>query len=135
MDMKLLRRALGANAAFSALSGTILLIWSSWLATTFGLSNPIFVTATGVGLLLFSAGLVRNATRRKLNLGEARMTVALDVSWLAGSILLLAAGVLNREGNWALLVVGDIVLAFAILQAIGIRRADGERPQEAVTEV
>jgi hypothetical protein len=60
------------------------------------------------------------------------MTVALDVSWLAGSILLLAAGVLNREGNWALLVVGDIVLAFAILQAIGIRRVDGERPQQPV---
>ena len=81
MDIKLLRRALGANAVFSALSGTILLIWSSWLA---------------------------------------------------GSILLLAAGVLNREGNWVLLVVGDIVLALTILQVIGIRRADGERPWRVI---
>lgn len=130
MDIKLLRGALLANGAFSALSGTILLVAAPSLAATFGVPDPAFLVAAGVGLLLFAAGLFRNATRETINLIEARITVALDVSWLAGSIVLFAAGILSREGNWALVTVGDIVLAFAIFQAIGIRRATRSVPDK-----
>jgi hypothetical protein len=55
----------------------------------------------------------------------AAMAVALNVAWLVGTAAVILAGVLNREGNWALILVGDVVLVFALLEGVAWRRTAG----------
>jgi hypothetical protein len=118
----LLRRALQANGAFSALSGLILLAAAQPLAALLGLSHPMTLVGVGISLLLFSAGLWRNSRRETVNQMEALLAVALDVAWVAGSIAVIFAGVLSPTGNWMVAIVADIVLLFAVWQFLGLRK-------------
>jgi hypothetical protein len=43
-------------------------------------------------------------------------------------VAVVVAGGLNREGNWALILVGDVVLVFALLEGIGWRKTAGLTP-------
>ena len=47
-----------------------------------------------------------------------------DVVWVIGTaaILLTDAFSLTSEGKWLLFIIGDIVLTFAVVQYIGLRR-------------
>jgi hypothetical protein len=73
-------------------------------------------------LLLFAAGLFRNAARAELNQTEAWIAVALDVAWVIGTTALIFAGVFSATGNWVVALVGDVVLLFAVLQFWGLRK-------------
>lgn len=116
----LLRRALQANGVFSALSGVILIVASGRIATLIGLEQPLWLT--GLMLLLFAAGLFRNAGRAEINQTEAWVAVALDVAWVLGTAALIFAGVFSATGNWVVALVGDVVLLFAGLQFWGLRK-------------
>ena len=48
--------------------------------------------------------------------------MALNVAWLLGSAVVVWAGWLTREGNWALILVGDVVFVFTFLEVVGLRR-------------
>lgn len=76
----------------------------------------------GASLLVYAAGLFRNGRRRAISRTEALLAVVLDAAWVAGSAVLILAGVLSRAGNWTVAVVADIVLLFAALQLYGIRK-------------
>ena len=117
---QLLRRALQANGVFSALSGVILVIASSRIAALIGIEQSLWLT--GLLLLLFAASLLRNAARAEINLTEAWIAVALDVAWVAGTAALIFAGVFSATGNWVAALVGDVVLLFAVLQFLGLRK-------------
>jgi hypothetical protein len=117
---QLLRRALQANGVFSALSGVLLLIASERIAALIGLEQSLWLT--GLLLLLFAAGLFRNAARAEINQTEAWIAVALDVAWVVGTGALLFAGVFSTTGNWIVAVIGDVVLLFAVLQFWGLRK-------------
>ncbi len=119
---RLLRMSLLSNALFSTVSGVAFIVASGPIAAAIGLPYPGILVAIGVSLLLFAAGLFTNARRDNVNLTEARVAVALDFAWVVGSAVVIAAGVLNTTGNWAVAMVADLVLAFAILQYVGIRR-------------
>lgn len=117
----LLRNSLRGNAAFSILSGTLLILTASPLATWLGSGPPIILTIIGLSLLIFAAGLVHNASRETINILEAKAAVALDGLWVLGSYAIIALGLLSTKGNWLVAMVADVVLVFSILQYFGIR--------------
>lgn len=118
----LLRRALQANGAFSALSGVILIIAAKPLSILLGLTMPSILIGVGISLLIYAASLFRNARRATINQAEAWIAVILDTGWVAGSAVLIFAGVLTTTGNWIVAIVAGIVLFFGLLQFYGVRQ-------------
>jgi hypothetical protein len=53
---------------------------------------------------------------------EALLTVALNVAWVVGSLLLVVDGPLTVVANVAVAVIAAAVLAFAVLEVLGLRR-------------
>jgi len=115
-----LRTALLGNAGFSAISGICFLLFSHPVSERIGLAQPFLLISTGGLLLIFAAGLVLSARREILDLREAWVAVGLDTCWVVGSLFLLASGLFTPVGNWAVAIVADVVLTFAMLQTIGI---------------
>lgn len=123
----LLRRALQANGAFSALSGIALVVAAGPVAKLLGLDAPAILTALGACLLVYATALFLNAVRATPNLLEAWIAVILDLGWVAGSGVLILAGLLTPAGNWMVAMVADVVLLFAVLQLCGIRKLQRQR--------
>jgi hypothetical protein len=123
---KLLRASLYGNGIFSALSGLILIFAAKLLAALLGVNTPTILIGIGVSLLFYAIGLFLNARRQAINLKEAWLAVILDAAWVVGSIVLIFAGLLTTTGNWVVAIVADVVLLFAILQFVGIRKVRRE---------
>jgi hypothetical protein len=123
----LLSRALWLDAVVSGVAGVGLLAVPGTIAAFLGLASRGLVAGVGVALLLWAAGLARNARRETPSRTEAAWTVALNLAWVAGSAVVIAGGWLSTSGNWAVALVADAVLAFAILEAIGLRRMTAAR--------
>ncbi len=121
-ESALLRRSLTGNAVFSVLSSLALVAYWKPLAVLIGLERAGLLPVIGVSLLVYAAGLFRNAFRERVNASEAWTAVAMDLAWVVGSALVIALGPLSRTGNWVVAVVADVVLLFAVLQVAGIRR-------------
>ncbi|MEP4077835.1 hypothetical protein [Haloferula sp.] len=111
-----------ANAIFSCVSAVAFLVFHRAIASFIGLEQPLVLLVVGTSLLIFAGGLFRNATREKPNPREALIAVSLDFAWVLGSVFVLLLNVLSREGNWAVGMIADVVLVFAILQWVGLRR-------------
>lgn len=123
----LLRRVLQANSAFSVISGVTLVAAAAPLSRLVGVDQPAILIGVGVLLLAFAVGLFLNSRREALNETEVVTAIAMDAAWVAGSIILIGLGVLSTAGNWAVAILADVVLLFAILQAIGFRRVRREK--------
>ena len=119
----LLRRSLLGNAAFSTLSGLVLLAAARSVERLTGLGPRWLLMAIGAGLLLFAVGLVAVAHGRPLDRRRAVVTTAMDFGWVAGSAVLLVLGRFSSAGWWTVVLVAEIVLALALLQTYGLRRA------------
>ncbi len=117
-----LRLSLRANAIFSAVSGSGMLFAASAIAGLLGIEQTLLVRITGVNLLGFAALLVWLASREVIKPSLAIAVVVADLLWVAGSAGLLPTGVFSPTGNWLVAGVADVVLLFAILQYVGIRR-------------
>jgi hypothetical protein len=122
---RFLRRSLRANASFSALTGAFFTLAGSQLAAFLAVEPPLLVTAVGVNLMGFAAALFVLASRTRLSATLATIVVALDVGWVLGTVALVYGDVLSRAGATAALGIANVVLAFAVLQAIGVRRLGG----------
>jgi len=122
-DPLLLRRALLGNAAFSALTGLTLLAAAGPLEAVLGVPE-VALRVVGLLLLPFAAGLLRLATRERVDRGQAWLAVAMDLAWVAGSAVLLLGELwpLNTAGTWTVIGVADVVLTFALLQTLGLWR-------------
>jgi len=121
-----LRRALLADGVVSGLSGVMLVALSGPIAALLGVRSPGTVAVMGVALLVYAAALLYNARRELPRRGEATIAVALNVAWVVASLAVVAAGWLSAAGNWAVGLVADVVLIFAILQVVGLRRMASE---------
>jgi hypothetical protein len=117
-----LRRSLLSNATFSLVTGFCFTMASSPISSMIGLVMPVILVGIGVSLLVFAAGLFLNARREIVNQTEAWIAVLLDTVWVVGSAVVIVAGVLSTTGNWIVVFVAEIVLAFAILQFLGLRK-------------
>ena len=104
-----LRMSLAGNAGFSVLSGLVFALGSS-------------AVASAIGLLGFAASIGWLASRPTIFLPVAMTLVWCELAWVAGTIPVVMAGVLSGTGNIAAVAVAAVVLSFALLQYLGIRR-------------
>ena len=121
MNSTLLRRALGANALFSASSGLLLVGAADSMAAVLGDVAPWILRPIGVGLLLFAAFLFWTARRPTPPASYALLATGADLVWVAGSAVLLILPVLSATGVGLVTGVAGVVLVFALLQLAGLR--------------
>jgi hypothetical protein len=117
-----LRKTLLGDAAASGLSGLILVAAPGAIASLIGVRSAVVVAVVGIALIAYGAGLLRSARRERVRREDALTPIALNLAWLVGTAVIVAGGWLSRPGNWALLLVADVVLLFAILEGVGLRR-------------
>ena len=117
-----LRKALMGNALFSTLSGLTILLAQGWVLRILGLASSVNLLILGAGLIVFAVTLVINARKQQVKKSDAWIAVLMDVAWVLGSYLLIFIVPFSTEGKWVVGVVAELVLAFAVLQFVGIRR-------------
>jgi hypothetical protein len=119
---QLLRRALLANASFSTISGLVLVFAQRWVVRLLGLPEPINLISLGIGLLVFAAILVLFARKNPVKLLDAWIAVILDAAWVIGTYPLLFVVPFSTSGKWVVAIVAEVVMVFALVQWLGIRR-------------
>jgi hypothetical protein len=117
-----LRRSLQLDGIASALCGALLLLAAGPVSALAGLPGPGIARAVGAGLLVYAAALLWNAARATVSRGEALLAVVLNAGWVAGSAVLIVDGPLTLAGNLAVAAVAAVVLLFAVLEVVGLRR-------------
>ena len=119
----LLRRTLQANATFSLLAALDLVLFGRQIASVVGAIGPRELTILAVQLAVFAAWLLWLASRPAVPRGQVVAVIALDLAWIAGSVLVIAfTPTLLPGGKWLIGIVADLVAVFALLQWIGLRR-------------
>ena len=120
----LLRNTLYGNSVFSFLSGLACLFFSTAIANFLGFSASWIIFALGIGLILYGIEIYVAARANPVHKGIATFAVYADLAWVITSALLIFANLVDftTAGKWAIAVVADIVLVFAILQFVGLRR-------------
>lgn len=119
-----LRAALRANAAFSAATGSAMLIVGVVATESLGVKPTWILPSLGVGLIGFATtvALVAALPRAAL-LARGRLVIAADVAWVFASVGVLAVGDLPTSGQLAVSATASIVAAVAAWQSSGIRIA------------
>ena len=117
-----LKKALTGNAVFSVVSGVTILLSNRWLVRFLGLPEKVSLAILGVSLIGYAALLWLNAHRPKIKITEAWVAVIMDVIWVVGSYTLILAVPFSVGGQWVVGLVAELVLAFAVLQWLGIRK-------------
>ena len=117
-----LRIALLANALFASATGSFILIAPATVASQLGTAYHPLLLAIGVALVAFALDLTHQATRRRLLTWRAAYVTALDLAWVAGTIVVLATHhqSFTATGVMIIATVGALVLGFAIWQGWGI---------------
>jgi len=127
----LLRSALGINAAFSLGCGVVATVFGPAVADRVGIGPSWLVPAVGVGLVVFSAGIVWTLLRFRI--GQALIISGLDGLWVVGTLLLtLVPGLFTPAGNALVVGLAGVVGTLGALQLAGIRatlRAPGRPGQ------
>ena len=119
----LLRSALRANAAFSGISGITALAAAGALTTALGIRDAAVLPVQGVSLVFFSGVLLWLATRNAIKPAFALAVVVMDLLWIVTTAVpLLLSGWLTATGTQVVIVLAGIVLSFAALQYVGVRR-------------
>ncbi len=118
-----LRRALVADAVMSGGAALIMILGAGIASGLLGLPEPLLRIA-GLLLVPFVALVVFVGTRPEIALGAVRAIVALNVAWVAGSMLLLASGwVAPTALGYAFVIAQALAVGvFAELQVMGMRR-------------
>jgi hypothetical protein len=124
MDQRILRIALLSNAAFSSLTGAVLLLAAPHVNTIIGLDASGWLRALGAGLLFFAIFVISVGARRRIHTLRALLISAADLGWVAGSLslIILAPSSLIPEGRAFVMGIGIIVLVFAVSQVVGVKR-------------
>jgi len=117
-----LRTALLGNALFSTLSGLTILFAQGWVLRILGLSSSVNLLILGVGLIVFALTLVINARKQQVKKSDAWIAVLMDLAWVVGSYVLIFLVPFSTQGKWVVAIVAELVLLFAVLQFVGIRR-------------
>jgi hypothetical protein len=119
---QLLKTALLANAFFSTISGLVLVLANRMVVLVLGLPKEVNLIGLGIGLLFFAAALVFFARKTPIKLLDAWIAVIMDLTWVVGSYPLLFVVPFSASGKWTVGIVSEVVLLFALMQWLGIRR-------------
>ena len=114
--------ALLGNALFSTLSGLTILFAQGWVLRILGLPSSVNLLIFGVGLIVFAVTLVINARKQQVKKSDAWVAVLMDLAWVLGSCVLVFVVPFSTKGKWVVGLVAELVLVFAALQCVGIRR-------------
>jgi hypothetical protein len=76
----------------------------------------------GVGLIVFAVTLVINARKQQVKKSDAWIALLMDLAWVVGSYVLIFLAPFSPKGKWVVGIVAELVLLFAMLQFVGIRR-------------
>ena len=122
-----LKRALYANAIFSGISGLDFIIFNNQITNFLGWSTNWLIPVIGAGLILFAIFTVMVARADTPNPALVQTIIASDVAWIILSCVVIFLPATNllaltTPGKWAVAILADIILVFAILQFIGLRR-------------
>ena len=120
----LLKNALIGNSVFSFLSGLACLLFSAAIANFLGISASSIILVLGIGLILYAIEIYLGARTNPVHKGIATFAVYADFTWVLGSAVLIFANLVDftTAGKWTIAIVADLVLVFAILQFVGLRR-------------
>lgn len=121
---KLLRRSLRIDGWGTAGFGVVMLVGGGWLSEPLGLPAALFVP---VGIVLLAAGVGLGLIGRHPTIPTGLALAAIAVNALSGVVILsvMVSGVLPLTTlGIAFMVVGALwVAAFAVIEAVGLRRA------------
>jgi len=120
---RFLRVALRVDSIASALSGLAFLGTQEMFENLYGLP-PAVTVPTGVFLLVFAAGVWLASSPRTLNPKAVIAVIALNIIWVAATIVTLAAGLLplTALGVGFAIVQAAAVAVIAELEFIGLRK-------------
>lgn len=118
----LLKKSLAGNAVFSLVSGVAILFANRWLVKFLGLPEDVSLAILGVGLIVYAAILWFNARRPRIKITDAWIAVIMDAVWVIGSYVLIFVLPFSVGGKWVVALVAELVLAFGVVQWLGIRR-------------
>jgi hypothetical protein len=120
----MLTTVLRADGVFALLSGAVLIVAAGAVAGLIDLNNSLPLVLLGVVLLLYGGDLLYFAAREPRNRRVAQAAIFLNMLWVIGSYLGLLMGwfPVNTAGKWAIALVAEVVLVFAILEIIALRR-------------
>ncbi len=121
MNEKGLKKVLLTNAAFSTLSGLVLLVDAGMLSDLFGGAHPWIFRGIGIGLLLFAADLTVTSLRGRISRGKALYFSLGDFGWVASSAVLLTVAPLPAVAFAVVTGVALVVLGFGLAQVRCIR--------------
>jgi hypothetical protein len=112
--MKKLKQYLTINAAFSAISGLIMLLFVRQLNELFGINNYYIFPVIGVNLLFFSAFVFFVSVKQLSNKGLVTTITILDLFWVVVSFVILAFGLfdISKTGN---ILIGIVAIWIAFL--------------------
>lgn len=121
--MSLLTRTLTVNASLSAITGVVLVVAAAPLPDWLGIPTWVAVLL-GIGLILFAIQVLRVARGPRRT--QVIQVIGADVAWVVGAatVILVFPGAMSPGGLWALGVVTAAVALFAVLQTVGLRRAE-----------
>jgi hypothetical protein len=119
---QLLRMALMGNALFSTISGLTLVLAGQWVVRLLGLPEAVDLLTIGISLLVFAVTLVVFARKKPIRLSDAWIAVLLDLAWVIASYPLLFVVPFNTTGKWIVGILAEVVMVFALVQWLGIRR-------------
>jgi len=119
---QLLKMALLANASFSTISGLVLVFAQRGVVRRLGLPETINLIGLGISLLVFALILMIFARKKPIKLLDAWIAVILDAVWVIGSYPLLFMVSFSTSGKWVVGIVAEVVMVFALMQWLGIRR-------------
>ncbi len=118
-----LRLALRLDAVVTAANGLAYLAAAGPLADLLGLDAAL-LRAVGAFLVAFAAFVWRVGARTDPSAAAVRAVVAVNVAWVAGSLVLAAQGLGSptTAGTVWVVLQAAVVGAFAELQLLGLRR-------------
>ena len=119
-----LRFALIGDAVASGATGLLMTLGAGFLAGLLGLPESLLRWA-GLILLPYAAGIAYLGTRQRLSRGAVWAVIAINVAWVAESMLLLLGSWVNPMGlGYAFVLFQALVVAgFAEAQYLGLRRS------------
>ena len=122
---RLLRHAILLDAVVSGATGALLAAGAGPLSGLLGLPQAL-LTGAGLFCVVYAAALALLARRPVIPRGAALTVVAGNVAWVAASVWLPVSGLVapTALGTAFVLFQATAVLAFAVLQRIGLSRME-----------
>ena len=125
---RFLRNVLRANAIFSTVSGVFVILFAKSVAQLIALENPLLLIALGIDLLPFAFFVYKVSAMETLNSKWVWVIIEMDILWVVSSVVLLFSNIVpfTTAGMWMIGLLAEVVAIFAVLEYVGLRKAQRE---------